>query len=205
MIRTVPLIKTLICSSLLAGGALTLAHAADLSAVPSGAYQSDPTHAYLNFQYNHLGLSNPRLSFDDFTVDLELDNEDVAKSTLSVTIDPASLDAGSDVWKGHLTSADWFDVESHPEITFQSTAIEAAGDGAYKVTGDLTIKGETKPATLNVAINAAMNHPMSGNPVIGLDASGNVMRSDYGLDKFVPNVSDEVQIDISVELEKTGG
>ena len=205
MIRTASLFKTLICSSLLAGGALTLAHAAELSAVPSGAYESDPTHAYLTFQYNHLGLSNPRLSFDDFIVDLELDNEDVAKSTLSVVIDPASLDAGSEVWKGHLTSADWFDVESHPEITFQSTAIEAAGDGAYKVTGDLTIKGETSPATLNVAINAAMNHPMSGNPVIGLDASGSVMRSDYGLDKFAPNVSDEVQIDISVELEKTGG
>ena len=179
---------------------LGAANAADLSAVPAGTYQSDPTHSYVTFSYNHLGLSNPVLAFDDFTVEMELDNEDPTKSTVMVTIDPASIVAGSEVWKGHLTGADFFDVANNPEITFQSTAIEAAGDGAYKVDGDLTIKGQSQPVSLNVAINAAMDHPMSGDPVIGLSGSTEVMRSAFGMDTAVPHVSDEVTIDITTEM-----
>ena len=205
MTHTASFGKTLLCGSLLVGGALNFAYAADLSAVPAGGYAVDPTHAYINFQYNHLGLSNPTLSFDNFSVDLDLNNEDPTQSTFSVTIDPASVVSGSEIWNEHLTSADWFNVEAHPEITFQSTAIEAAGDGAYKVTGDLNVKGESKPVTLDVTINAAMNHPMSGDPVIGLDGSTTVLRSDFGLGKFAPNVSDEVQINLSVEMLKAGG
>ena len=110
--------------------------------------------------------------------------------------------SGSNIWNEHLTSSNWFDVAEHPAITFQSTAVESAGDGAYKVTGELTIKDETKPVNLNVAINAAMNHPMSGEPVIGLDASAEVLRTDYGLGQFAPNVSDEITINISVEMLK---
>ncbi|MFK7992784.1 MAG: YceI family protein [Granulosicoccus sp.] len=196
--------KSAILGSALTGYALTSAYAADLSAVPSGGYEVDATHAYINFQYNHLGLSNPTLSFDDFTVDLDLDNADPTQSSFAVTIDPNSIVTGSQIWKEHLTSGDWFDVAKYPDIVFQSTAVEAEGDGAYKVTGDLTVKDVTKPVTLNVSINAAMNHPMSGKPVIGLDASGSVLRSDFGLGKFAPNVSDEVTLSISVELLKAG-
>lgn len=202
MISISPITKSAILGSILTGCLLTAANAADLSAVPSGAYEVDDTHAYINFQYNHLGLSNPTLSFDDFTVSLDLDNADPTKSSFSVTIDPASIVTGSAIWKDHLTSGNWFNVASYPEITFQSTAVEAAGDGAYKVTGDLTVKDMTKPVTLSVSINAAMNHPMSGKPVIGLDASGSVLRSEFGLGKFAPNVSDEVTLNVSVEMLK---
>jgi len=176
------------------------AMAVDLTAVPSGSYEVEPTHAYINFQYNHLGLSNPTLSFDDFKVDLNLDTNDPTKSMVMVTIDPSSIIAGSDIWKEHLTGTDFFDTSNHPDITFMSTSIEAAGDGAYKMMGDLTIKGMTKPVALSVTMNAAMNHPMTGKPVIGLDASGQILRSDWGLGKFAPNVSDEVQLNISTEL-----
>ena len=147
------------------------ANAADLSAVPAGTYQSDPTHSYITFSYNHLGLSNPTLAFDDFTVEMELDTEDPTKSSVAVTIDPESIVAGSDAWKEHLTGEDFFDVSNNPEITFQSTAIEAAGDGAFKVDGDLTIKGQSQPVSLNMTLNAAMNHPMSGDPVVGMSGS----------------------------------
>lgn len=198
-IRQVTALSTLLCA-----GWIVSVQAADLSAVPSGNYEVDPTHAYINFQYNHLGLSNPTLSFDDFSVDLNLDNADPSKSTVNVTIDPASIITGSEIWKDHLTGGDWFDVANHPEITFSSTSMEAAGDGAYKVSGDLTIKGETSPVDLNVTINAAMNHPMSGKPVIGMDASGDLLRSSFGLDRFAPNVSDEISLNISVELLHSG-
>ncbi len=189
--------SAILASALLSGGA----SAVDLSAVPSGAYELDPTHAYINFQYNHLGLSNPTLSFDDFTVDLNLDNADPTQSSINVTIDPNSIISGSEIWKDHLIGEKWFDTANNPEITFQSTAIESAGDGAYKATGDLTIKGFTKPVELNISINAAMNHPMSGDPVIGLDASGTVLRSEFGMGG-IPPVSDEIALNLSVEMTK---
>jgi len=180
---------------------LGTAHAqADLSAVPSGTYQSDPTHSYITFSYNHLGLSNPVLAFDEFTVDMELDTSDPTQSSVAVTIDPNSVVAGSEIWHEHITGDDFFDVSNNPEITFQSSGVEAAGDGAFKVDGDLTIKGQTKAVTLNVTVNAAMNHPMSGDPVVGLSGSADVLRSDFGVDKFVPNVSDEVAINFTTEM-----
>lgn len=181
-------------------GFSTLSSAADLSGIPSGAYAVDPTHAYISFSYNHLGLSNPILSFDDFTIDLNLDNADPTKSTVNVTIDANSIVTGSEKWTDHISGPKFFDLSNHPEITFTSTAVEAGRDGNYKVMGDLTIKGESKPVSLDVIINAAMNHPMSGNPTIGLQANGNVMRSEFGMDTAVPHVSDEVALNITAEL-----
>ncbi len=193
---------TAIGTLVVASGVLNIVSAADLSEVPSGTYTVDPTHAYITFQYSHLGLSNPTLSFDDFTVDLNLDSQDPTKSMILVSIDPASIITGSPIFKEHLTGEEFFDVSNNPEIVFQSTTIEAAGDDSYAVNGDLTIKGESKPVTLNVTINAAANHPMTGKPVIGMDATGEILRSDYGLDKFVPHVSDEVTLNITAELNK---
>lgn len=191
--------------ALLAGSLAALAVAApvaaqDLSAVPAGTYQVDPTHAYVNFSYSHFGLSNPTLSFDEFDLTMELDPADPTNTTVSLTIDVDSVVTGSEIWHDHLTSADWLDTEAYPEATFESTSVEAAGDGAYKVTGDLTLHGETKPVTMNVAINGAMEHPFSGDPVVGISASGEVLRSDFGVGKFAPNVSDEVTIEVTAEL-----
>jgi len=191
---------TLLAGAVLAASFALPAAAQDLGAVPAGTYKSDPTHAYVNFSYNHLGLSTPTLSFDEFDITMELDPADVSAASITMTLDTASVVAGSEIWKDHLTSADWFDVEANPEATFTSTSIEGAGDGAYTVSGDLMLAGETQPVTMMVTINAAMNHPMSGDPVIGFDASGEVMRSAFGLGKAAPAVSDEVQIDVSAEM-----
>lgn len=195
--------KTTALKAILASGLLgfsTIGSAADLSGVPSGTYAVDPTHAYITFSYNHLGMSNPILSFDDFTIDLNLDNEDPTKSTVDVTIDANSIVTGSEEWRDHISGAKFFDLANHPEITFTSTAIEAARDGNYKLMGNLTIKGQSKPVALEVTINAAMNHPMSGAPTIGLQAVGAVMRSEFGMDTAVPHVSDEVALNITAEM-----
>lgn len=193
---------TAIAAVLTLTSAFSLASAADLSAVPAGDYQVDPTHAYVNFQYNHLGLSNPTLSFDQFTIDLNLDNADPTKSSVSVTIATDSIVTGSDIFKQHISSDGWFNTAEFPTITFESTSMEAAGDGMYKVMGNATVKGVTKPMTLDVKINAAMNHPMSGKPVIGMDATANLLRSDFGLGKFAPNISDAIALNVSVEMLK---
>ena len=186
--------------ALIAGFGLSgAASAQDLSAISTGTYKVDPTHAYINVSYNHLGFSNPTLSFDEFDVAVELDVDDVSKSTVAVTIDPGSVLAGSDIWAEHLVGPDWFDVASHPEITFTSSSVEAA-DGGLKVMGDLTIKGESQPVELAVKINGAGPHPRSGVNILGIDAESEVMRSGFGLDAAVPFVSDEIAITITAEL-----
>lgn len=195
-----PRILSLTSSFLIANALAGAVNAADLSKVPSGKYAVDPTHAFINFQYSHLGLSNPNISFDDFTMDLTLDNEDPTNSTVAITIDANSVLAGSPIFKEHLTGDKFFDSANHPEITFNSTGIEAAGGDNYKVTGDLTIKGITKPTTLMVTINNAMMHPMAGKPVIGIGATGELMRSDWGLGLYAPNISDAVSLNITAEL-----
>ncbi len=197
------LAKTTTLAVMLAtAGAFGNASAADLSAVPSGSYTLDPTHAFIDFSYSHLGLSNPTLSFDDFSIDLNLDSEDATKSMFLVKIDSSSILTGSAIFKEHLTGGDWFDTTTYPEILFQSTTITAADDGSYTVVGDLTVKDVTKPVTLNVTVNGAMDHPMTGKPVIGIGATGELLRSDFGLGAYAPNVGDEVQLKITAELNK---
>lgn len=174
--------------------------AADLSGVPAGTYQVDPTHAYIQFQYNHLGLSNPTIGFDEFSMSLELDNENPENSKVALDIVTDSVQTGSDIWHDHITGEKWFDAANNPNITFSSTSITANDNGTYNVTGDLTIKNETHPVSLEVTINGAMMHPMSGKPVVGVTAYGGLKRSQWGLGANAPFVSDEVKLEVQAEL-----
>ncbi len=172
---------------------------ADLGKVPAGQYAVDPTHAYIQFQYNHLGLSNPVLTFDEFSIDMNLDTANPTNTTVAVEIQSGSVQTGSDIWYDHLTGEKWLDVAGNPAITFTSTSISGSGS-QFQMTGDLTIKGETKPVTLDVTINAAMNHPMNKKPVVGISATGQIKRSDWGLGANAPFVSDEVKLLIEAEM-----
>lgn len=189
---------SVLASLVLSGAAM----AADLSAVPAGSYSADPTHAYVRLQYNHLGLSHPTLGFEKFTVALNLDNEDPTKSTIALDVTTDSVQTGSDIFHDHLTGAKWFDAENYPSITFNSTAITANDDGTYNITGDLTVKDVTKPVTLVATVNNAMMHPMAKKPVIGISASGALMRSEWGLGAATPHVGDEVSLEIQLEMLK---
>ncbi len=190
-----PLIVAMFC---LTGGT---AFAAGF-AVPSGAYELENTHGYITFSYDHLGFSTPHVGFNSFDVALNADSEDPSKSTVSVTIDASSIDSRVEEFDKHLIGSDYFDTANHPEITFASTGMVATGENTFDVTGDLTIKGVTKPVTLNATINKAANHPMRGVPTIGLSATGTLSRSEWGLGKYVPAVGDEVTLNITVELIK---
>ena len=193
--------KKLATSAVLAFSvAFGAATAADLSKVPSGSYSVDPTHAYINFQYSHLGLSNPTIGFDDFTIEMDLNVDDPTKTTVTVDIDGKSVIAGSDIWYDHITGGKWFDVASHPKMTFVSTGVTANADGTYNMEGDLTIKGMTKPVTLTVTINGAMMHPMKKKPFVGITATGDILRSDWGLGANAPFISDAVTLHVTAEM-----
>ena len=169
---------------------------------PSGTYGLDKTHAYITLTYSHLGFSNPHVGFNDFDVALELDAEAPENSEVSVTIQAASIDSRVDEFDEHLVGERFFDVANHPTITFVSTGIEMTSDATANITGDLTIKGITKPVVLEATLNKAAMHPMLKAPTLGLSAIANLKRSDWDLGYAVPMVSDEVQLYLTVELPK---
>ncbi len=180
--------------------ALPFSVSADLSELPSGDYTLDSAHGYITFTYNHLGFSNPRVGFNRFDTKLELDSSNPEDSKVEVTIDASSIDSRVAEFNEHLNSGDFFNTAEYPTITFKSTEVKATGENTFDVTGDLTILGTTKPVTLATTINGAGMHPMKEVPTVGVSASTKLKRSEWGLDAYVPAVSDEVELSIEVEL-----
>ena len=183
-----------------AAGAGTSA-APDFSKTPSGVYLTDKNHRYIVFSYLHQGYSRPYIRFDDWTGTLNWNAENPAASSIEVVIEIASIDSGVTEFDGHLTSPDFFDAATHPQATFRSTSIETTGANTGRITGDLTIKGVTKPVTLDVVFNKA-DVGRDGSPKLGFSAKGAIKRSDFGVDRYVPFVGDEIELIIETEFDK---
>lgn len=166
---------------------------------PSGVYALDKTHAYIMFHYDHQGFSKPYLRWRHWDSSLTWDNETPENSSVSVNINTNSIDTGVDIFDEHLRAERWFDVEAYPEINFTSTSLTKTSNTHGTMTGDLTIKGITKPVTLDVTFNRAAEGRAPGTVKIGFSASGQIMRSDWGLGGAVPVVSDAVGLMIEVE------
>jgi len=173
----------------------------DISTAPSGTYKAEMTHAYIAFSYSHQGYSNPILRWGDFDAILELDSANPETSSFMVEIPVSSIDSGVPKFDEHLVSADFFDAENHPVITFKATDMKQIYTGRGKVTGDLTIKGVTKPITLDVKLNKVGKHFRSGKDMFGVSATGNLRRSEHGVDKYAP-MGDDVKLMIEVEFQK---
>jgi polyisoprenoid-binding protein YceI len=164
------------------------------------AYTLDPGHTQVVLQWSHFGFSNPEAQFGKIEGTVEFDQADPTKSSVNVKIDTASINSNVAKFDEHLKSADFFDVAKYPDATFKSTKVEkGAAPDQLKVSGDLTIHGVTKPTTLDVKVNKVGEHPMRKAPAVGFDAKTTIKRSDFGIGKYAPNVSDDVKINITVE------
>ncbi len=163
------------------------------------AYSLDKSHSNLAISYNHLGYSITDGRFGDWDADLVIDVDDPTKSKVDVQINIDSLDTFWPERDTHLKGPDFFDVAEHPEATFKTTSVEQTGEKELSVSGDLTIKGITKPVVLEVVVNTVGEHPMAKKPAVGFNASTVIKRSDFGMDKFVPYVGDDVSISFSGE------
>lgn len=159
----------------------------------------DPTHTDVLAQWSHFGFSNPSAHFGNVEGTLVYNAEDVTKSTVEVKLPLSGLNSFTAKFDEHLKSADFFDAAKFADATFKSTKVEAAGTNKLTVTGDLTIKGITKPVTLDVTVNGGGEHPMAKVPAAGFDATTTLKRSDFGVGAYAPNVSDEVKIRITTE------
>lgn len=162
-------------------------------------YKLDPNHTLVLASWSHFGFSHPSLNFGQVDGTLVYDAKNVGASSVQVTLPLAGLNSFVPDFNDHLRSADFFEADKYPNATFKSTKVEAAGEGKLKVTGNLTIKDQTKPVVLNVTLNKAADHPMAKRAAIGFDAVSTIKRSDFGVGKFAPNVSDEVELRITTE------
>ncbi|MDF3302548.1 YceI family protein [Streptomyces tropicalis] len=151
----------------------------DLAAL-TGDYTIDPAHSTLGFVARHAMVTNVKGSFQEFTGSLHLDGSDPARSTAVLDIAMDSIDTGSADRDGHLKSADFFRTEEFPAMTFRSTAAESLGGDDYRVTGDLTILGVTRPLTIDLEFNGAAKDPF-GNERVGFEGKAEILRSDWGL------------------------
>lgn len=188
---------------------------------PAGQYKVDHNHATLAFSVSHVGLSNYIAPFTQYDVTLDLDPDNYAQSSVKVDIDAGSVDpdyAGDyqathpdskfKSWQQDLARSDkFFNADEFPRITFQSTKVEKTGPGQMRVTGDLTLLGQTRPVTMDArVVGSTANHPAypEVGGAIGFSARGTFKRSDFGMDYLVnpPLIGDEVTLLFEGEFQK---
>jgi polyisoprenoid-binding protein YceI len=163
----------------------------------------DPHHSLIGFSVKHLAIATVRGRFRNFTATAETDDRNNLVS-VEATIDATTIDTNDERRDAHLRSADFFDVENHPVLTFKSTQIEKSGSG-YRIRGDLTMRGVTKPTTIDVNVSDAVKDPW-GNTRTGVDFSGRVNRTQWGLNWNQALelggvlVSEEVRLDGEVQM-----
>lgn len=146
----------------------------------TGQYTLDPTHSRIGFAARHAMVTKVRGSFNQFEGSATIDASNPAKSSVSVTIDAASIDTRNAERDAHLRSNDFFEMDTYPKITFASTSVEPLGDDRYRLDGDLTIKGVTKPVSVDFDFTGSAVDPF-GNLRVGLEGSVSVNRKDWGL------------------------
>jgi len=169
--------------------------------IPAGKYSVDKTHAYLTFSYLHQGLSYPLLRVRGIDGELMLDPNAMEKTRVSIVVDPASIRSNTDYFDRELASPKFFNVAKYPEIVFTGDSYEAISASEGAMTGQITIRGITKPLILTVRINGAMVNPITSRPVIGISATGYLLRSDFGMDRFIPAVADRIDLKMEIEFE----
>lgn len=168
----------------------------------------DATHSGIDFSVKHMMVSKVKGAFHNFNATIEADPTDLTTASIDFTVDVASIDTRNADRDGHLKSADFFDAEKFPTMTFKATSVTKKGEDEYSVTGDLNMHGVTHPETFNVTFEGVAKDPMSGAEKIGFSAEGKVKRSDYGLtwnaalETGGVLVGDDIKINIEIEAAK---
>ena len=146
----------------------------------AGTYALDPAHSTVGFRIRHMGLAFVEGEFDGFEGQIQFDPADIAATTVTATVQTASVDTDVDARDAHLRTADFFDVETYPTMTFRSTAVQPTGPTTFRLTGDLTLHGVTRPVTLDVTAAGPITDPRAGQRA-GFHATGEIDRRDFGM------------------------
>ncbi|MEU6069434.1 YceI family protein [Streptomyces sp. NPDC047082] len=161
-------------------GTVTLARQGGTELPPPGPWTVDPTHSSVGAVAQHLGISSVRGRFTEFAGTVEIAPEDITKSRVQAVIRAASIDTGNDMRDTHLRSADFLDVERHPEITYRSTGLAAAGAGRWTVHGELAMHGVVRPVDLDLAYLGTGSDPWGGTRA-AFRATAELHREDFAM------------------------
>lgn len=167
-------------------------------------YQVDSSHSTVGFAVKHLGVATVRGKFTKFEGTFEGPDEDISAARGEVKIEVASLTTENEQRDAHLRSADFFEADRYPFLTFRLTSVDRSGD-AYKVRGELTIKDVTRPVVLDATVEGPVPDPFGGKERLGVTATGNINRMDYGLNwngvaGAVPVAGHNVRLDIDAAI-----
>ncbi len=162
-------------------------------------YKIDPTHTATVFSWNHFGFSTPSANFTDIQGTIKVDNAKPANSSVEVTIPLSSVNTNVVALDKEFQEEAWFNAAKYPNITFKSTKVETKDKKHFNITGDLTVKGVTKPVVLDAVLNKQGEHPMAKVPAIGFNATTSFNRSAFGIGNYVPNVGDKITVNITTE------
>ncbi len=168
-----------------------------LTAISQTTWKADPYHSYLGFKVTHLGIAEVPGNFGKYEVTITSSKEDFSDAVIEMTAEVASIYTRVEARDNHLKSADFFDAEKYPTLTFKSTSIKKKGKNEYEVTGNLTMHGVTKQVTLEMEYNGTTKNPNAkGAPVAGFEFEAKIKRSDFGIGNGfpAPMISDEVEI-----------
>jgi polyisoprenoid-binding protein YceI len=162
----------------------------------TGNWKNDKPHSQLGFTVTHLGINDVSGTFNDFDVTVTSSKPDFSDAVFELKANVASVDTRVEARNNHLKSADFFDAEKYPLITFKSTSLEKNGENKYKLTGDLTMHGVTKKVAMDLIYRGTLENPMSKKQTAGFQLTGTVKRSDFSIGgKFpAPFISDDVRI-----------
>jgi polyisoprenoid-binding protein YceI len=184
---------------------------AEPAAQPAGTYKVDHAHSSLTWKVNHFGLSNYTARFSRFDAILDIDPARPESAKVLVTLDPTSIrtdypfSESRDFDKELGDGEKFFNGKKFSRIVFSSTGVERTGETTARVTGDLTMLGITKPLTIDVTLNGAKRHPMTGVPTLGFSGIAKLNRSDFNMTFMLPLVGDEVTLLIEAEFLKSEG
>ncbi|MEN9699875.1 MAG: hypothetical protein RLZZ301_1073 [Bacteroidota bacterium] len=170
-------------------------------ATEAGAWSVDGAHSRLGFTILHNNITNVHGNFAKFDMEVTTPNADFSDATITLTADAASVNTGIEMRDNHLKTADCFDVEKFPKITFKSTSVKKAKGNNLVIVGDLTMHGVTKSVTF-AGVHTGNSKNYKGTEVAGLQITGSVKRSEFGMGEVSPGLADEVKLVADLEVAK---
>jgi len=170
--------------------------------VPPGQYELDPHHWSITFDVDHFKHSRFTMRLDRATAEIDWDEGGFDRSSVAATIDAASVDTNVPLLDKLVRGDDMFDVARYPQIRFVSRHFERTGDARGTLTGDLTIRGTTRPVTLDVTFNGFAPDPLTKKDTLGFSAEGHFSRARFGLSTWFPAVGDDVNVRIQAEFTR---
>lgn len=166
----------------------------------AAAWEIDPSHTHVSFQVAHLGLTHTPGLFRKVQGHVSFDDAKPEASSVTITIDTASIDTVHGQRDADLRSAAWLDAENNPHITFVSTAVRRVDDRRFVISGNLSIRGKTLPVDFDTELTNRAENPFLKVPMVGFVGKARIRRSDFGMTQYPAVIADEVELNIALEL-----